>query len=78
MAFLERRLIHADALRRLHLATLQPALHGALHDPVHLVPTQPHLKRHRRRGASFSQSITTASNGAVNRERLSLHGAPTS
>ena len=27
--------------------------------------------------ASRSQSITTASNGAVNRERLSLHGAAT-
>ena len=50
MAFLERRLVHADALRRLHLTALQPALHGALHDPVHLVPTQPHLKPHRRRG----------------------------
>ena len=56
MAFLERRLIHADALGNSHLAALQPALHGALHDAVHLVPAQPHLLRHRR-GGCLSQPV---------------------
>ena len=56
MAFLKRRLVHADALGNAHLAAFQPALHGALHDAVHFVPAQLHLMRHRRRGR-FSQPV---------------------
>ena len=48
MALLERCLVHPQPPRHRELAALQPAPHRPLHHPVHLVPGQIQLPRHRR------------------------------
>ena len=65
---LEGLLIHADSRHDLLFATRQPSLHSPLHDPVCLIPTQPHPSGHRR-SAGFLHP--------VNRQTLDQRGETT-
>ena len=47
MPFAEGFLVDADVRNRLRLTPCQPPLDRPFHDPVHLVPTQPHAVGHR-------------------------------
>ena len=43
----EGPLVHSNPTHRLGLPPFQPALHRPLHDPMHLIPSQPQQLRHR-------------------------------